>query len=553
MPDRNAGQHRDDGRRHRDTGRRTILRRRTFRHVHVDVAAVEQRRLDAVVDRSRADVGRSSRNRLLHHVAQVARHRHAALAGHHDAFNGQQLAAHLGPRQTGHNTDLVLAVDLAVAILRHTEELLDNGRSHLHRLLLRDHEFLHTLAGQCRNLTLEVTHARFAGVAADQEQQRVVVDRPFLRVQAVLGDRGRDEMLAGNLNLFVLGVAGDADDLHAVHQRSGNIERIRGRDEHHVGEVVIHLEVVIVERAVLLGVEDLKQSRRRIAAEIGAHLVDLVQQEQRVRGLRLAHRLDDLAGHRADVGAAVSADFRFIPHAAQRHAHELTSGRLRDRLAKRGLADARRADEAQDRSGQLVGAGLHGEILDDAVLDLLKPVVIRVEHFLRGNEVLLDLGLLAPWNRQQPVEIVAHDRRLGGHRRHLPQLLQFMRRLLASFLRELGLVDLLFKIGELVATFVVAEFLLDRLHLLVEVVLALGLLHLALDARADLLLDLQHRDLALHQAHHLLKALGDGQRFQDSLAIGDLDGEMRRHGVRELREIRDLLNDPHHFGGNLLV
>ena len=249
----------------------------------------------------------------------------------------------------------------------------------------------------------------------------------------------------------------------------------------------------------------------------------------------------------------MSADFRFIPHAAQRHAHELTSGRLRDRLAKRGLADARRADEAQDRSGQLVGAGLHGEILDDAVLDLLKPVVIRVEHFLRGNEVLLDLGLLAPWNRQQPVEIVAHDRRLGGHRRHLPQLLQFMRRLLASFLRELGLVDLLFEISKFVAAFVVAELLLDRLHLLVEVVLALGLLHLALDARADLLLDLQHRDLALHQAHHLLKALGDGQRFQNGLAVGDFDSEVRGHGIRELREIRDLLNDAHHFGGNLLV
>ncbi len=68
-----------------------------------------------------------------------------------------------------------------------------------------------------------------------------------------------------------------------------------------------------------------------------------------------------------------------------------------------------------------------------------------------------------------------------------------------------------------------------------------------------LLLDLQHRDLALHQAHHLLKALGDGQRFQDALAVGNLDGEMRCHGVGELREIRDLLNDAHHLGGNLLV
>ena len=128
---------------------------------------------------------------------------------------------------------------------------------------------------------------------------------------------------------------------------------------------------------------------------------------------------------------------------------------------------------------------------------------------LRGLEVLLDLGLLVPRNRQQPVEVVAHDRGLGRHRRHLPQLLELVRRLLARFLGELGLLDLVFEFGEFVAAFLVAKLLLDRLHLLVEVVLALGLLHLALDARADALLDLQDGDFALHQAEHLLEPLGD--------------------------------------------
>ncbi len=107
--------------------------------------------------------------------------------------------------------------------------------------------------------------------------------------------------------------------------------------------------------------------------------------------------------------------------------------------------------------------------------------------------------------------------------------------------------------ARLVATVVVAEFLLDRLHLLVEIILALGLLHLALDARADALLDLQHRDLALHQAQHLLEARGHGQRLQDALAIGDLDGEMRSHRVGELGEIGDRLHDADDLGRDLLV
>ena len=347
----------------------------------------------------------------------------------------------------GDDTDLRLALDLAVAVLRHAEEVFESLLGDLDRLLLGDHQLLHRLAGECRQLTLQITHARFAGVAADHQQQGVIVDRPFLGIKAMLGDGVRDQMLARDLDLLVLGVAGDPDDLHAVDQRAGNIERIRGRDEHDVRQIVVDLQVVVGERDVLLGVEDLKQRRRRIAAEIGAHLVDLVQQEQRVRGLRLAHRLDDLAGHRADIGAAVTADFRLIAHAAERHAHELTPGRLRDRLAERGLADAGRADQAQDRSGQLVGARLHREILDDAVLDLLEPVVVVVQHGLRRLEILLDLGLLVPRDRQQPVEIVAHDRRFRGHRRHLAQLLQLVLRLLPRFLGKLGLGNLLFQIG----------------------------------------------------------------------------------------------------------
>jgi hypothetical protein len=126
-------------------------------------------------------------------------------------------------------------------------------------------------------------------------------------------------------------------------------------------------------------------------------------------------------------------------------------------------------------------------------------------------------------------------------------------RLLPRFLGKLGLGNLLFQIGELVAAFVVAKLLLDRLHLLVQVILALGLLHLALDARADALLDLQHRDFALHQAQHLLQALRDGQRLQDALAIGDLDGEMLGDLIAQLGEISDRLNHADDFGGDLLV
>ena len=80
--------------------------------------------------------------------------------------------------------------------------------------------------------------------------------------------------------------------------------------------------------------------------------------------------------------------------------------------------------------------------------------------------------------------------------------------LVAGFLRELGLLDALLELGELVAAVLaLAELLLDRLQLLVQIVLALRLLHLPLDAVADALLDLQDADLAFHEAEDLLQPL----------------------------------------------
>jgi len=78
-------------------------------------------------------------------------------------------------------------------------------------------------------------------------------------------------------------------------------------------------------------------------------------------------------------------------HAAEREAHEGAAGRPRDRPSERRLADAGRADQAQDRPGQLVGALLDREVFDDPLLDLVETVMIIVENLLGKVEVLLDL------------------------------------------------------------------------------------------------------------------------------------------------------------------
>ena len=180
--------------------------------------------------------------------------------------------------------------------------------------------------------------------------------------------------------------------------------------------------------------------------------------------------------------------------------------------------------------------------------------MVGVEHLLRLDDVVADLGALLPRDGEHPVEIVAHHRRLGAHRRHGAQLLQLRHRLLARLLRQLGGLDLGLELGGLVlAVLALAQLLLDRLELLVQVVLALRLLHLPLHAVTDALFHLQHADLALHVGEDALETHRHGRGLQQFLLLGDLEPEMRGDRVRELRRLLDLVDRNQHLGGDLLV
>src|SRR5262249_13033575 len=112
-------------------------------------------------------------------------------------------------------------------------------------------------------------------------------------------------------------------------------------------------------------------------------------------------------------------------------------------------------------------------------------------------------GALGPRDRKEPVEVIAHHSGFRRHRGHLAELLELVRGLLACLLREPGLLNLGLDLGELVAVILVAELFLDRLHLLVEIIFTLRLIHLPLDAAPDALLDLEHGYFTLYQAEHL--------------------------------------------------
>src|SRR5271165_4875750 len=105
----------------------------------------------------------------------------------------------------------------------------------------------------------------------------------------------------------------------------------------------------------------------------------------------------------------MAAHFGFIPNAAQRETHEFSAGSLGDRHSERRLAYTRRSDKTKDGSLGILYQPPDRQKLEDPFLDLVQTVVIRFEHFLGKLEIADFLGLLLPWYRQHPVQIVARN------------------------------------------------------------------------------------------------------------------------------------------------
>ena len=88
-------------------------------------------------------------------------------------------------------------------------------------------------------------------------------DRELNRRQPGLGQLPRGEVVHGDLLLFLLAIAGEPEDFHAIEQRGrDDVEGVGRGDEEDLRQVERHVEVVVAEGRVLGRVEDLEQGRR---------------------------------------------------------------------------------------------------------------------------------------------------------------------------------------------------------------------------------------------------------------------------------------------------
>jgi hypothetical protein len=168
-------------------------------------------------------------------------------------------------------------------------------------------------------------------------------------------------------------------------------------------------------------------------------------------------------------------------------------------------------------------------------------------------QVVLDLGALAPGQAHEHIDVVAHHRRFGRHGRHELEFLELGFGLLAGLLGHLGELDLFLDLLDVGAVLAFAQLLLDGLDLLVQVEIALVLLHLALDAAADFLVNVQDVDFALELLEQVFQAgLHIGQ-VQHDLLVVQLERQVGGNGVGQPTRIVDAGDGGQDLGRNLLV
>ena len=178
--------------------------------------------------------------------------------------------------------------------------------------------------------------------------------------------------------------------------------------------------------------------------------------------------------------------------------------------------------------------------------------MVLVEDLRRRAHVEHVLGAHAPGQRDQPVEVVAHHGGLGRHRRHHLDLLELARRLLRGLRAHPGGLDARPQLVDLGLELVLlAEFLLDRLHLLDEVVLLLGLLHLLLDLAVDLALHEHDLDLGTEDEQQLFEPLAGAGGLEQGLLVLVLHHQVGAHGVGELVRLDDAGDGHEQLRGDL--
>src|ERR1700686_101493 len=256
----NSGKGADDGVADGDAGGRAVLGDGAFGNVYVNIDVAVEILGQAEGVGTRADVAHGGLRGFLHDVAEFSGQGEAAFAFHQGGFGGEHRAADFGPGGAGGEADFVVLLEPELAEFQDAEVIVDVGGRDFGVDLGFDafgDDLARHFARNVLDFAFEAAHTGFVSVVANDVEKSFVGEGEILLGQAGSLARAADEEALGDFELFLLGVAGKAQDFHAVLQRLRNgVQYVGGADEHHFGKIVFDVEIVVGESVIQLGVKN---------------------------------------------------------------------------------------------------------------------------------------------------------------------------------------------------------------------------------------------------------------------------------------------------------
>ena len=234
-PDPPARERRHDRGRHGHARRRSVLRDGPGRYVDVHRVVLEESLGDPELALVGPHVAEGRARGLLHDLLDLAGE--DELLGlraliHDRRLDGQHVATGLAHRYAGDRSDLVLFLGQAEVEALGAEVGRELGRVDRDALGLVLGDLPRDLPADRADLALEVPDAGLARVQPDHVLQRRVSEDEAPVLETVLLQLPRQEVADRDVQLLILGVAGEPDDLHPVtERRDDRVLHVRRRDE----------------------------------------------------------------------------------------------------------------------------------------------------------------------------------------------------------------------------------------------------------------------------------------------------------------------------------
>ena len=169
--------------------------------------------------------------RLLHDVAQITGHREVAFAGGEDRLDVENVASHLGPGQSGYNTDHPLNIVFVVDEAGYAEDFFNISCRDLGFELFAESDILSAGTDDLGNLLVQRADARLTGVVSDNLFDHLGRQFQIFGWNAVSLELFGQQIFAGDLNLVFQNVSRDVDHLHTVAQSRIDVSNVVGRSD----------------------------------------------------------------------------------------------------------------------------------------------------------------------------------------------------------------------------------------------------------------------------------------------------------------------------------